>query len=291
MSTALRIYQGKFGRVALLDMDKPLIVHAHPHCHVLIKAAGADTSFLVRDRLYPLTDNTAVLVNAWERHSYAHRPAAPRTIILALYIEPRWLSEIEKGLMASASPGFFPRPCVEITPQIRDLADRLALQMLHDAGGSAEHEALLFELMLRVTDRFSEWRNLRGLWFRAPRLPSDFRIRRAMDYLRANVGGEFDMKVLAREAGLSRAHFFRLFQQTTRLTPGVYFNVLRMEAAIQGLAQSGESVAALSDRLGFSAQSHFTRFFRNHLGITPSEYRRVVNVVRNGPPAGISLPA
>ncbi len=291
MSTALRICQGTFGRVALLDMDKPLIVHAHPHCHVLIKADGADTSFLVQDRLYPLTDDTAVLVNAWERHSYVHTPVAPRTIILALYIEPGWLSGIEKGLMASASPGFFPRPCVEITPQIRDYANRLALQMLHDAGSGAEHEALLFDLMLRVSERFSEWRTLRGFSFRGPRLPSDFRIRRAMDYLRANVGGEFDMDALAREAGLSRAHFFRLFHETTHLTPGVYFNVLRMEGAIQGLAQPGESVAILSDRLGFSAQSHFTRFFRNHLGIPPSEYRRVVNVVRNGSPAGASLPA
>ena len=31
MSTALRIAHGAFGRVALLDMDRPLVRHAHPH--------------------------------------------------------------------------------------------------------------------------------------------------------------------------------------------------------------------------------------------------------------------
>jgi hypothetical protein len=35
MSTALRIAHGAFGRVALLDMDRSLVRHAHHHCHVL----------------------------------------------------------------------------------------------------------------------------------------------------------------------------------------------------------------------------------------------------------------
>ena len=47
MSEALRIRSGSFGRVALLDMDRNLVRHAHPHCHVLLKVDGADTQFLV----------------------------------------------------------------------------------------------------------------------------------------------------------------------------------------------------------------------------------------------------
>lgn len=277
MSTALRIYQGKFGRVALLDMDKPLVVHAHPHCHVLLKADGADTRFAVKNRLYPLTYETAVLVNAWEPHSYAHRDEAPRTVILALYIEPGWLAALQQSLATSASPQFFARPCVEITPRIRKIADRLALQMLHQPDSSPADEELLCELMIAVIDCFSEWRSLRGASQRSDWV-SDFRIRRAIGYLRSHVGDEFDMNEVARESGLSRAHFFRQFQRATHLTPNMYFNVLRMEAAIAGLTQSSDALGVLSCRLGFSAQSHFTRFFRNHLGIAPGEYRRVVDL-------------
>jgi len=72
MSTALRIAHGAFGRVALLDMDRSLVRHAHPHCHVLIKANGADTQFSVGDALVPLTDTQAVLINTWEPHAYVH---------------------------------------------------------------------------------------------------------------------------------------------------------------------------------------------------------------------------
>jgi AraC family transcriptional regulator len=53
MSTALRIAHGAFGRVALLDMDRSLVRHAHPHCHVLIKGDGADTQFSVGDSMVP----------------------------------------------------------------------------------------------------------------------------------------------------------------------------------------------------------------------------------------------
>jgi hypothetical protein len=58
MSTALRIAHGASGRVALLDMDRPLVRHAHPHCHVLLKVEGADTGFAVGDGIAPLTDRT-----------------------------------------------------------------------------------------------------------------------------------------------------------------------------------------------------------------------------------------
>ena len=74
MSNALRVVHGVFGRVALLDMDRQLVRHAHPHCHVLLKVEGADTQFAIRDAIAPLTDENAVLINAWEPHAYAHDP-------------------------------------------------------------------------------------------------------------------------------------------------------------------------------------------------------------------------
>src|SRR5436309_11939395 len=85
MSNALRVAHGVFGRVALLDMDRQLVRHAHPHCHVLLKVEGADTQFAIREAIAPLTDTNAVLINAWEPHAYAHDARRPRTIILALF--------------------------------------------------------------------------------------------------------------------------------------------------------------------------------------------------------------
>jgi AraC family transcriptional regulator len=274
MSAAVRVLQGKFGRVC------PLVTHGHSQCHVLIKVSGEDTFFNVRDKSYPLTDQTAVLVNSWEPHAYTHHdPDAPGTIILALYIEPMWLGEIEQALISSGQPGFFPQPCVEISKPIRNLSNQLAMQMLYgEQLSAAQVDMQLSNLMIAVIDAFSEWRCINDLRkSEMPRRP-DPRIRRALSYMRGNVGAELDIDKLAAEACLSRAHFFKLFQQDTHLTPNLYVNVLRMEAAIEGITQSRRPLVSLSDDLGFSAQSHFTRFFQQHLGAGPSQYRKVVDL-------------
>jgi AraC-like DNA-binding protein len=272
--------QGSFGRVALLDMDRPLVNHAHHHCHILLKASGSDTSFLVRNLQQPLTGDTAVLVNAWEPHAYAHRVVSgPRTVILALYIECGWLARAHSPLSVSSLPQFFPQACVGISPRIRKLADELAMQMLcMDDFPQERLEQQLFELVISVIDPFSSWRDGAAL-IRSVQRRSDPRIRRAISYMHEHVGETLVMEELASHSNLSRAHFFALFRSCTSLTPALYANVLRMESAIDGLSRAETSAAELSYRLGFSAQSHFTRFFRQHLGITPTEYRRKAAVL------------
>jgi AraC-like DNA-binding protein len=44
------------------------------------------------------------------------------------------------------------------------------------------------------------------------------------------------------------------------------------------LTSGSDPVATVAHDLGFAAPGHFSRFFRQHLGITPSDYRRVVNL-------------
>lgn len=279
MSDALRIAHGPFGRVALLDMDRSLVRHAHPHCHVLLKVEGDDTQFLVGERVAPLTDELAVLVNAWEPHAYVHDPRRGRTIILALYIEPQWLAEFRPNWGASSNTGFFLRTAGEITPVIRTFAHNLATSMVHAPNAKTEHEDLLGRLMIAVIERFSDWqRVMPSLREAADAVGMDWRIRRAVKGMREDPGATPNVDRLARTAGLSRAHFFRLFGQATGVTPNVFLNVLRLESAVTSMVMTQEPVAAVSDRLGFSAPSHFTRFFRDHAGVTPTAFRQVTRL-------------
>jgi AraC-like DNA-binding protein len=280
MSTALRIAHGAFGRVALLDMDRSLVRHAHPHCHVLIKADGADTQFSVADRLVPLTDMQAVLINTWEPHAYVHDLSRPRTIILALYIEPAWLKTFRPNWAASDAPGFFETPAGEVSPRIRRLAMDLAAVMMADPGANSTHEQLLSDLMISVIERFTPWRTMshRLSHTNNNRSRFDWRIRRAVNLIRVEPHLARDVNSLARESGLSRAHFYRLFERATRMTPHVYLNLLRMEMAVKSMVHTQISLAAVSDTLGFSRQGHFTRFFRDHAGVNPSEFRHVARL-------------
>lgn len=290
VSSAVKIFQGRFGRVALLDMNTSLVGHAHHHCHILIKAGGADSAFRVRGEVAPLTDELAVLVNAWEHHAYEHSaPPEERTLILALYIEPAWLAEIQRSLVLSGHPRFFPKPTVQLNAVTRKNVEEFVLELWWaDEVSPSRLENLLFELIIEVIGSSSGWRDLAGLLRSRPPASMDPRIRHAIALMRQDAAWELDVDGLAAQTGLSRAHFFTLFQRDTQVTPLVYANVLRFEAAIARLAQSPASVGDIAHELGFSAPSHFSRFFRAHLGITPSDYRRAVNLFE--PPATASGP-
>ena len=277
MSSALRIAIGTFGRVALLDMDRPLVKHAHAQCHVLLKVEGADTEFDVGGRCVPLTDESAVLINAWEHHSYVHRAGQPPTIILALYIEPTWLRAFRDNWEASAGPGFFPHPGGAITPQIRRQVGETAEAMVQDPGGAAAHERLIGRLMVSIIERLALWREVqpslraRATAMRAP----DRRIARAQALIRADPARIPSMEWLARESGVSRAHFFRLFEAETGISPRVYLNTQRVERAVQAVANDTRSFTDISVDLGFSVPAHFSRFFHDHAGSSPSTFRDV----------------
>ena len=62
------------------------------------------------------------------------------------------------------------------------------------------------------------------------------------------------------------------------MTPHVYVNLLRMELAVKSAVHTQESLATVSETLGFSTQGHFTRFFRDHAGVKPSEFRNVARL-------------
>jgi AraC-like DNA-binding protein len=275
MSTALRIVHGAFGRVALLDMDRPLVRHAHPHCHVLLKVEGADTAFVVGDTVYALSDDTAVLVNGWQPHSYVHDPDKPRTVILALYIEPEWLMAFRPGWAASGAPGFFSHPSGGVSARIRRLAMDLAADMMARPQERSAHEAALSELMIAVIERFTPWRSFPASIRETNARLGDWRIRRVAASMRAATRSDAGLDAYAREAGLSRAHFFRLFESTVGVPPKVYLNVVRMEQAVGAVLTQSASVCDISRQLGFAEPAHFTRFFRNHAGVSPSEFRSV----------------
>lgn len=279
MSSAIKIFQGRFGRVALLNMSTSLIGHAHHHCHILIKAGGADSAFRVRGQLNPLTQTQAVLVNAWEHHAYEHQ-SPDQTLILALYIEPSWLAEIQRSLAASRHPHFFTQSSAKLSAHtLKNIEGFLLEFWWNDEFSGALLEQLLFNLIIDIIRSNSQWHDLPQLMRLRPHVAKDARIRQAMALMQQDQGQSFVADTLAQKVGLSRAHFYTLFLRDTNVTPLVYANVLRFEAAVQRLTQSSEAVAEISDNLGFSAPGHFSRFFREHLGITPTDYRRKVNLM------------
>jgi AraC family transcriptional regulator len=275
VTRALSILRGRFGRVALLDMDTSLVDHAHPHFHLIFKASGPDQNFVVEGRPVPLRSDMLVAVNSWQQHAYVHRQGAERTMFLALYIEPGWLAEADRAFANCAAPGFFPHAGIAITNEINRLRNNLVRRMADPHDQHDELQESILELCLNVSHGFSDWRD-RCVGFRNPHGARDYRVGRALRHMRDRAAEAVDLDDVARISGLSRPHFNHLFRSCTGVSPRVYANALRVETAVGRLRQQPDEIGHISEHLGFSAQSNFTRFFQQHTGTSPNQYRRVM---------------
>jgi AraC-like DNA-binding protein len=75
--------------------------------------------------------------------------------------------------------------------------------------------------------------------------------------------------------GLSTGHFFRTFKETFGQAPFAYIAGLRIERAQRMMLTTNHSLCQIALDCGMCDQSHLTRLFRQLVGMTPGEWRRI----------------
>ena len=81
---------------------------------------------------------------------------------------------------------------------------------------------------------------------------------------------------VATEVGLSYENFRKRFVQLTGESPGRYQKRRRLEWACADIYHGEHSLKQTADTLGFCDVFHFSKAFKQEIGLTPSEYRRRV---------------
>jgi AraC family transcriptional regulator len=93
--------------------------------------------------------------------------------------------------------------------------------------------------------------------------------RRTLEYMDAHLDASITVDALAREAGLSPAHFARAFKETIGRAPHSYLLTLRLDHARRLLDAPDAALSDVAQRAGFADQAHFTRLFKREFGVTP----------------------
>jgi len=73
--------------------------------------------------------------------------------------------------------------------------------------------------------------------------------------------------------GVHPVHLARSFQRFYQTTFASHVRHLRIEFARRELAGTGAALSDIAAAAGFYDQSHFSRMFKRHTGLTPAEYR------------------
>ena len=97
-------------------------------------------------------------------------------------------------------------------------------------------------------------------------------LRRVQDHIAANLGQKVTNQALAEVAKLSPSHFARAFKDSQGVAPHRYILECRVKRT-QELLATDLPLSEIAVEVGFSDQSHLTRWFREFVGVTPGSYR------------------
>jgi AraC-like DNA-binding protein len=96
-------------------------------------------------------------------------------------------------------------------------------------------------------------------------------------FLEANFARDLDIDEVARAASLSPFYLTRIFKARYGVPPYRYLISVRIHRASELLRDSSFTVTQICHRSGFNSLSHFITTFRRHTGMSPSQYRRMVD--------------
>ena len=113
---------------------------------------------------------------------------------------------------------------------------------------------------------------------------------RALRFMEANIGERLLLEDVARAAHLSRSHFARGFRNSTGLSVMAYLRKLRIERAKALLLETDINIAELAIHLGFSHHSHFSRLFRQQVGLCPRTFAHLYGAPGTGGESGPQMP-
>ncbi len=138
------------------------------------------------------------------------------------------------------------------------------------------------ELKVRVANLLLQREKLREKFTRIIKLqpseleitnPEEVFLKKIMEIVEAHLSdSEFTAEQFGFEVGLSRMQLHRKLTALTGMSTTNFIRQQRLTRASQMLT-AGENVSQVAYAVGFGSLSYFTRSFKKHFGITPSDFR------------------
>lgn len=160
------------------------------------------------------------------------------------------------------------RPVVGLAGQ----AGIVALQVLAAARAKAR-ELVVDEASIGLARQFGR---LAGASIRKPS-PAEHKIaENVRTCIAASPLQRHTLSALAKQSGISPYHLAHVFRAVTGSSIGRYQMRLKLNLALERIAEGERSLLRLAKSLGFSSHSHLTRKFHDHFGMPPSKARRLI---------------
>lgn len=99
-------------------------------------------------------------------------------------------------------------------------------------------------------------------------------IEKAVAYINSNLHKDLPIQAICRNTNISKTLLYEGFHQKFHCTVSGYINARRVERSMELLSKTDLSMEEISQKVGFSSASYYSRTFKKYTGTSPLQYRK-----------------
>lgn len=103
-------------------------------------------------------------------------------------------------------------------------------------------------------------------------------IRRAQQYISAHLWEKLSVTLVAQRIDVSPSYMTALFHKHLGISPGEYIRRAKLQESKQLIQEGNLNFTEIAAALEYSTVHHFSRQFKEHFGITPTQYAKSVAI-------------
>ena len=257
--------QAKLLWAAATDLPSgwPMLRHAHDFYHLFYFRSGK-TSFLINDIKYEISDGDCAIVSPKQYHEM---PADAHSLLDVYELKFTLSNSILECLLKDKGP-ILRKGLIDME---QSLAYIIHAWAVNDVSQQETAEALLSSLLLTIQYVLSDIPAQVSTYIDTSTYSS--LTKKMIQYIEQTHTDVFSLDNMQKALGYNKRYLCSAFKQNTGITIVDYLNHIRIRHATICFYYHGVPVSITAQCVGFSTPLHFTRVFKQLVGITPTEFR------------------
>ncbi len=247
-------------------------MHSHKRIELNFILKGSCVMML-GDKLVKLSQNNIILIFPGSKHDfYVDSKNGVKIVQLEFLLEESFQKVFEGMLETKLSILYNSKSYIKISnnQEIGNCMERIIKEKKLKRGSFESLSRLYFLELVVLLSRFI------NKMYETANQQANQHLKKAMNIIHANYSSGVSISSLAKECNISERYLRKLFTVHLESTPQEYCNNLRINKAVELLADHKNPIKEVAYSVGYSTPQYFSRMFKEKYGFSPQVYRKIL---------------
>lgn len=244
-------------------------LHSHAHYEIYFLLNGT-RSFFLNDKMYKITAPCLIIISPYTMHKTEGFGFSR----ININVSPSSLNSYEKSVFNDLNGKIIQLNDEEYNMFSKSFEECINIYESQDKYSIDKLSAILSYMILQMEklDKNSFFEPVKGNTEEVTPLAL-----KIIDYVSNNYTNDITLEELSNIFYISKVSICSYFKKAMNCTIGEYLMRLRLNKAKQLLSDTKKNVEEISSLCGFSSGAYFGLIFKQKIGISPLQYRKIQN--------------